>query len=375
MKFEVLSSDLMSHLTAISRVLSSKNAMPILDNFLFVVDEDKLTVTASDGDTTMITSVVIQNVEGTGSFVVPSKTLLEPLKEMPQQQLGIEVDNGNYEIVVNYENGKYNFIGGNAAEYPQQRKLEDDAKTVDLNAQALLSGIASTIFATADDDLRPVMNGIYFDIKEDRIVFVASDSKKLVRIINTTVAPGFESSFILPKKPANLLKNVIGKDTVLCTIVFDSKCAIFKLGDYELSCRLIEGRYPRYDAVIPKNNTNRLTIDRQSFLSVLRRIAVFSNSATNQVKFVLGDNKLVISAQDVDYSTAGTETIACSYDGTPMSIGFRANFLIEILNVISAQDVELLLSDPARAGLVAPVQNNEGEDMLMLIMPMMLTDF
>lgn len=375
MKFEVLSSDLMSHLTAISRVLSSKNAMPILDNFLFVVSADKLTVTASDGDTTMVTSVAIQNVSGSGSFVVPSKTILDPLKEMPQQQLSLEVDNENYEIVVNYENGKYNFIGGNASEYPVQRKLEDDAKTFDMNAQALLSGITSTIFATAEDDLRPVMNGIYFDIKEDRIIFVASDSKKLVRIINTSVAPGFENSFILPKKPANLLKNVIGKETLLCTVTFDSKCAIFKLGDYELSCRLIEGRYPRYDAVIPKNNTNKLTIDRQSFLSVLRRIAVFSNSATNQVKFVLGDNQLTISAQDVDYSTAGTETVTCSYDGTPMNIGFRANFLIEVLNVIGSQEVELLLSDPARAGLVAPVQNNEGEDLLMLIMPMMLTDF
>lgn len=375
MKFEVLSSDLMSHLTAISRVLTSKNAMPILDNFLFVVSADKLTVTASDGDTTMVTSVAIQNVMGTGSFVVPSKTLLDPLKEMPQQQLSIDVDNENYEIVVNYENGKYNFIGGNAAEYPLQRKLESEAKTVDLNAQALLSGITSTIFATADDDLRPVMNGIYFDIKEDRIIFVASDSKKLVRTINSSVAPGFESSFILPKKPANLLKNIISKDCLLCSITFDSKCAIFKLGDYELSCRLIEGRYPRYDTVIPKNNTNRLTIDRQSFLSVLRRIAVFSNSATNQVKFVLSDNSLTISAQDVDYSTAGTETINCSYEGTPMSIGFRANFLIEILNVITAQEVDLLLSDPARAGLVSPVQNNEGEDLLMLIMPMMLTDF
>lgn len=375
MKFEVLSSDLMSHLTAISRVLSSKNAMPILDNFLFVVAPDKLIVTASDGDTTMVTSVAIQNVSGSGSFVVPSKTILDPLKEMPQQQLSIEVDNENYEIVVNYENGKYNFIGGNASEYPVQRKLEDDAKTVDLNAQALLSGITSTIFATADDDLRPVMNGIYFDIKEDRIVMVASDSKKLVRIINTNVAPGFESNFILPKKPANLLKNIIGKEALISTITFDSKCAIFKFGDFELSCRLIEGRYPRYDAVIPKNNTNKLIIDRQSFLSVLRRIAVFSNSATNQVKFVLGENQLTISAQDVDYSTAGTETITCSYEGTPMNIGFRANFLIEILNVISSQEVELLLSDPARAGLVAPVQNNEGEDLLMLIMPMMLTDF
>ena len=375
MKFEVRSSDFVSHLNAISRVLVSKNAMPILDNLLFTISEERLTITASDGDTTMITSLPIQGVEGTGSFVVPSKTIMDPLKEMPQQQLTVEVDNGNYEVIVSYANGKYNFIGGNAAEYPTQKPLEENYKSFDINSQALLNSIQSTLFATADDELRPVMNGIYFDIKEDRVIFVASDSKKLVRLINTSAAPGYESNFILPKKPANLLKNIITKEELLCTVNFDSKSARFLLGDYQLSCRLIEGRYPRYEVVIPKNNTNRLTIDRQSFLTSLRRIAVFSNSATNQVKFDLNPSSLTISAQDVDYSTSGTETITCSYEGMPMSIGFRANFLIEILNTITSQDVEVLLSDPARAGLVAPVQNNEGEQLLMLIMPMMLTDF
>ena len=375
MKFEVLSSDLMSHLAAISRVLLSKNPMPILDNFRFDIGEESLTVTASDGSTTMITSIAIQGVEGNGAFVVPAKTIMDPLKEMPQQQLTIEVDNGNYEVIVSYANGKYNFIGGNAEEYPRIKALEENASTFDVNAQSLLNGIQSTLFATAEDELRPVMNGIYFDIKADRLIFVASDSKKLVRLINETTQPGFESNFILPKKPANLLKNIISKDQLLCTVSFDSKSARFHLGDYELICTLIEGRYPRYEVVIPKNNTNRLTIDRQSFLSALRRIAVFANSATNQVKFDLEASSLTISAQDVDYSTSGTETLTCSYEGTPMSIGFRANFLIEILNTITAQDVEMLLSDPARAGLVAPVQNNDGEKLLMLIMPMMLTDF
>ncbi len=356
MKFEVLSSDLMSHLAAISRVLLSKNPMPILDNFRFEVSEEKLTVTASDGSTTMITSIAIQGVEGNGAFVVPAKTIMDPLKEMPQQQLSIEVDNGNYEVIVSYANGKYNFIGGNADEYPRVKALEENYRSFDINAQALLNGIQSTLFATAEDELRPVMNGIYFDIKADRIIFVASDSKKLVRLINETTEPGFESNFILPKKPANLLKNIISKDQLLCTVCFDSKSARFQLGDYELICTLIEGRYPRYEVVIPKNNTNRLTIDRQLFLSALRRIAVFANSATNQVKFDLDASSLTISAQDVDF-------------------GFRANFLIEILNTITAQDVEVLLSDPARAGLVAPVQNNDGEKLLMLIMPMMLTDF
>lgn len=375
MKFEVLSSDLTSHLNAISRVLASKNAMPILDNFLFAVSADKLTVTASDGDTTMITSVNVSGVEGTGSFVVPAKTIMDPLKEMPQQQLVLEVDNSNYEVIVTYANGAYHFIGGNAAEYPVLKELEPNANRFEINPQSLLNGIQSTIFATAEDDLRPVMNGIYFDIQPEKVTFVASDSKKLVRLINSATAPGFTGSFILPKKPANLLKNIISKDHLLCTVSFDSKSARFQLGDYEMSCRLIDGRYPRYEAVIPKNNTNRLTIDRQLFLSSLRRISVFSNSATNQVKFDLDATQMTISAQDIDFSTSGTETVQCEYNGAPMSIGFRANFLIEILNTITATDVEMLLSDPARAGLVTPVQNNEGEELLMLIMPMMLTDF
>lgn len=375
MRFEINSSDLTGHLNAVSRVLVSKNAMPILDNLLFDLKDGQLKITASDGDTTMITTVPVLSADSDGAFLVPAKTLMDPLKELPQQILAIEVDNDNYEVIVSYNNGKYNFIGGNALEYPVLKGLEADASSFEINAQSLLNGIQSTLFATADDDLRPVMNGIYFDVRDDRVVFVASDSKKLVRLINTTVAPGFTRSFILPKKPAVLLKNVISKDQLLCTITFDTKSARFQLGDYQLSCRLVDGKYPRYEVVIPKNNNNRLTIDRQTFLTSLRRISVFANSATNQVKFVLEPTQLTVSAQDADFSTSGIETLSCSYEGTPMSIGFRANFLIEILNTVTSQEVEMLLSDPARAGLVTPVQGNEGEDLLMLIMPMMLTDF
>mgnify|MGYP003318726571 CR=1 FL=1 len=211
MKFEVLSSDLMSRLNAISRVLSSKNALPILENFLFEVGENKLTVTASDGDSTMITTIDIQNGEGQGKFVVPAKTIIDPLKEMPQQQLLIEVDNGNYEVIVRYSTGKYNFIGGDAAAYPVLKALEAEAKEFEMNPQGLLNGVTCTLFATAEDDLRPVMNGVYFDIKTDRVVFVASDSKKLVRLVNDSVTTNFEGAFILPKKPATLLKGIIGK--------------------------------------------------------------------------------------------------------------------------------------------------------------------
>lgn len=375
MKFQVLSSELLSHLSSISRVLSSKNPMPILENFLFNISGDKLVITASDGDTTMVTSVSLESVEGNGSLVVSPKNLIEPLKEMPQQMILFEVDEDNLEIFVKYDSGKFNFIAGNAKEYPIQKPLEKEALKFTLPASTLLGGIQSTIFATADDDLRPVMNGIYFDIREDQLVFVASDSKKLVRLINNSVKAGFTANFILPKKPANLLKNVISKDAGDATISFDSKSARIEAGDFTVSCRLIDGRFPRYESVIPKNNVNKMTIDRQTLINVLRRVAVFANAATNQVKFDLVQDNVTVSAQDIDFSVSATESVACSYAGAPMAIGFRANFLVEILNTISSAEVEVQLSDPARAALIVPVENAENEDLLMLIMPMMLTDF
>ena len=376
MKFQVLSSDLLSHLSSISRVLASKSAMPILENFLFNVESDKLTITASDGDTTIVTSVNLDSVEGSGSIIISPKNLLEPLKEMPQQEIQFEFDEGNLEIFVTYESGKFNFIAPDtAANYPQQKALDADAQTLVIPAQALATGIQSTFFATADDDLRPVMNGIFFDIRDDQFIFVASDSKKLVRLINTAVKPGFTSNFILPKKPASLLKNIIAKDVEDATITFDSKSAHISVGDYTVSCRLIDGRFPRYESVIPKNNVNKVTIERQSLINVLRRVAVFANAATNQVKFDLTENMLTISAQDIDYSVSATERVSCSYAGVPMAIGFRASYLIEILNTIASAEVEILLSDHARAALIVPVESNENEDLLMLIMPMMLTDF
>ena len=374
MKFQVLSSDLMSHLSAISRVLVSKNSMPILENFLFEIGDNLLKVTASDGDTTMITTIAISEVDGDGRFVVPAKTLLDPLKEMPQQMLSFDIDPGNLVTNVYYANGKYNFIAGNADEYPTLRSMSAETNTFTIPATALLNGIVSTIFAVADDELRPVMNGIYIDVTPESCIFVASDSKKLVRLINSSVKAGFTASFILPKKPANLLKGIVSKDMADAEIQFDSKSARVRIGDYTVICSLIEGKYPRYEAVIPKNNTNCMIIDRQECINTLRRISVFASQATNQVKFELDKDQLTISAADVDYSISGTEKIACSYDSVPMQIGFRANFLIEILNTMPSNEVEFRMAESFRAALIVPVSNNENEDLLMLIMPMQLAD-
>ena len=375
MKFIVSSTALLSHLQAISRVINTKNSMAILDNFLFRLEGNSLTMTASDQETTMTTTIEVLEAEGQGLFAVSAKILLEPLKELPDQPLTFEINDENLEIFLYFQNGKYNFIDVNGDEYPQKSPLSDTAKTFSISSQVLLNGINRTIFATADDELRPIMNGICMDIHPEDIVFVASDSHKLVRCKNDSVQSGIQASFILPKKPANLLKNILPKEAGDVTVSFDDKNACFTLSNFVLNSRLIEGRYPNYASVIPQNNPNRLIIDRALFTNVLRRVSVFSNQASNLVKLQLSENQIVVSAQDIDFSTSAEESISCSYSGDSMGIGFKSVYLIEILNNISSQEVSIELSDPSRAGLILPIENQANEDLLMLLMPMMLTDF
>lgn len=375
MKFIVSSTALLSHLQAISRVINSKNSMAILDNFLFRLEGNTLTMTASDQETTMTTEIEVLEAEGQGLFAVSAKILLEPLKELPDQPLTFEINDENLEIFLYFQNGKYNFIGVNGDEYPQKSPLSADAKTLQMPAQVLLNGINRTLFATGDDELRPIMNGIYIDIHPEDIIFVASDSHKLVRCKNDSIQSGLTSSFILPKKPATLLKNILPKESDDVSITFDDKNAVFTLSNFVLNCRLIEGRYPNYASVIPQNNPNRIIVDRAVFVNVLRRVSVFSDQASNLVKLQLRDNQIQVSAQDIDFSTSAEENVSCNYTGDPMGIGFKSTFLIEILNNISSQEVTIELSDPSRAGLILPAENQPNEDLLMLLMPMMLTDF
>ena len=375
MKFIVSSTALLSHLQAISRVINSKNTMPILDNFLFNLRGNRLTMTASDQETTMTTEIDVIEAEGEGMFAVSAKILLDPLKELPDQPLTFEINDSNLEIFLYFQNGKYNFIGVNGDEYPRKSELGEGAVSLTLSASALLNGINRTLFATADDELRPIMNGIFIDIHPEDAYFVASDSHKLVRYKNVTVKAGIDAAFILPKKPANLLKNILPKEQGDVTITFDNRNARFTLSNFELNCRLIEGRYPNYASVIPQNNPNRLIIDRSSFTNALRRVSVFSSQSSNLVKLQLRNNQVVVSAQDIDYSTSAEESITCSYDGDDMNIGFKSTFLVEVLNNISSQEVSIELSDPSRAGLILPMENQPDEDLLMLLMPMMLNDF
>ena len=296
------------------------------------------------------------------------------MKEIPEQPLSFDLNQESLEICIQYLNGKYNLIGQNADEYPMTPSLGTNAVTVDAEASVILSGINRSLFATADDELRPVMNGIYFDITTENITFVASDGHKLVRN-KTFAAKGNEkAAFILPKKPATLLKNLLPKEQGDIHIAFDDRNAVFTLENYSLTCRLIEGRYPNYNSVIPQGNPHKAIIDRAMFISALRRVSVFSSASSSLIKLRLGNNQIQISAQDIDFSTSAEETFICQYEGNPMNIGFKSTFLIDILNNISSQDVVMELNDPSRAGVIVPVEQDEKEDLLMLLMPMMLND-
>ncbi|MDR1379904.1 MAG: DNA polymerase III subunit beta [Tannerella sp.] len=374
MKFNVSSSALLSALQSISKVIASKNTLPILDSFLFNIEGGKLTITASDSETRLVTSIDVVSADGSGMFAIDAKRLLDPLKELPEQPLVFDINDDSMTVNVDYENGKFNLPGQNGDAYPQQKPLRENAISLALESQILLNGINRALFATADDELRPVMNGIYFDIQTECLTIVASDGHKLMRLSNASIRSGERASFILPKKPANILKNLLPKNSNSVTVVFDENNAYVKTATFEMVCRLIEGRYPNYDAVIPSGNPNRATLDRLSLLTALRRVSVFSNQASGLVKVQLSGNEMVVSAQDIDFSTSAEEKIVCQYTETPLSIGFKASFLIDILTNISSENVILQLADPSRAGVIVPVENEENEDLLMLLMPMMLND-
>ena len=374
MRFDVSCTALLSRLQSISKVIASKNSLPILDSFLFNLEGNLLTITASDAETRLVTTVEVMNAQGSGLFAVSAKILLDPLKELPEQPLTFAIDDNNLEIFIHFQNGKYNFIGQKGDTYPQQKPLNDNAVTTRVDPQMLLNGISRSLFATADDELRPVMNGIYFDFHTDDLTFVASDGHKLVRLRNLSVKSEERASFILPKKPANLLKGLLAKEEDVLTLKFDDNNAYIKCSNFEMVCRLIEGRYPNYNSVIPQENPFNVTIERTAFLNALKRVSVFSNPASSLVKLQLKENEMQISAQDIDFSTSAEERILCNFGGTELNIGFKATYLIEILNNINSDEVVLELADPSRAGLIVPAENEENEDLLMLLMPLMLND-
>ena len=376
MDFVVSSSHLLGHLQLVSKVVGSKNALPILDNLLFDIRDGKLTVTASDLETTLQTTIDLDSNNGSGVIAVDTKKIMEVLKEFSEQPLTFNIDADDLKIEIVSSNGKFTMVGQNGEDFPAIPTIKADKVTrVEIIPDILYSGITSSIFATGEDELRPVMNGIFIELQTSGINFVATDAHKLVKYRRKEVKVDEDASFILPKKPAAILKGVLPKAFSEVTLEFDDKNAMFIFNNFKLICRLVEGVYPNYSTVIPKDNPNKLAVDRVEFISSLKRVAIFSNQASNLVGLAISGNQLRISAQDIDYAIAGQETINCQYDGDEMEIGFKSNFLIEILNNIGTTEVTLELSDPTRAGIVVPKDNdNDSEEVLMLLMPMMINN-
>lgn len=376
MNFVVSSAELFAHLQSINKVISSKNSLPILDNFLFQVEGKNLQVTASDLESTLITKMELSNVEEEGIIAIEAKRLLDILKEFAEQPLTFNIDTKTFNVDVLSQNGKFTLIGQDGNDFPQLPSIKKGkGSKLTISSEILSNGINKSLFATADDELRPVMNGIYIEISPEEMRFVASDAHKLVRYKRFDVETDVTSSFILPKKPASLLKNLLMKGATDVVIEFDEKNAFFNLGDNRLICRLVEGNYPAYNSVIPVDNPNKLNVDRVELINSLKRVSVFSNQATNLIRLKITGNQLTISAQDIDFAISAVERIPCNFDGDAMEIGFKSVFLMEILSNLPTSDVRFELSDPTRAGIILPVEDdNNAEEVLMLLMPMMIND-
>ncbi len=371
MKFSVSSSALLSLLSTTGKVISNKNTLPILDCFLLELSGDRLTVTTSDLETTLIGSITVDSVESEGRIAAP-KQMLDSLKEFAELPLTIDVNDKTWEIKIVWPSGSLSIPGASAVSYPAVPQLSAEKKELSLDVDTLVNGINKTIFATADDELRPVMNGIYLNFQDTSLTFVGTDAHKLVKY-ESALENEVAASFILPKKPANLLKNMLLKEEDAIGVGFDSKNAVFQLKNLTLVCRLIEGNYPNYNAVIPTANPNKVLVDRIGLLNGIRRVAVCSNPTTNLIRMDIDDNRIALTAQDLDFSMSANETLSCSYEGMAISIGFKSTFLVEILANMDTPTVVIELADSTRAGVFKPVYDDKQmSSTLMLLMPMMI---
>ena len=373
MKFTVSSSALLSVLSTTGKVINNKNSLPILEHFLMELKGGQLRVTASDSETTLIGTLDVENVEREGMVAAPAKVLLDVLKECSEMPLTFDVNEGTWEIKITWHSGGSSVPGANPVSYPTNKTLAEDKNEITVDVDTLVNGINKTIFATADDDFKPMMNGVFFNIEPSAITYVATDAHKLVKF-TAEHQNNVAASFILPKKPANLLKSMLLKEEEDVNISFDQSNAVFTLKNYTLICRLIEGNYPNYNAVIPAANPNKMLIDRIEFLNGIKRVAVCANSATNLIRLDIADNKLTLTAQDVNFYVSANESLNCSYDGVPISIGFKSIFLVEILANIETPTVLVELADSTRAGVFKPVYDDvQSTSTLMLLMPMVIS--
>lgn len=374
MKFVVSSNTMLTRLQAVSKVIGGKPVQPILDNILLVAADSILYATASDKETTMEAKIELESLEEEGKITIPAKILLDILKEFPEQPLTFDINTGTNEVKIISERGEFSVPGESAEDYPLQAGSGESNTELTSKCGLILEGIVKSIFATANDDLRPVMNCILVEMSEENFTFVASDAHKLVRYKRFDAkSENGQYSLILPKKPALMLKNILPKDDSELKISFNDKMACFVFGNYKMTSTLVEGRFPNYNSVIPQNNPKKIIIEKKELYNSLRRVSVMANQASNLVKFDVSNGQIVVSAQDVDYSMSGHETLTCQYEGDSIAIGFKSPFVLEILSNITSENVVLELSDPTRPGLFLPFENEDGEeDLLMLLMPMMV---
>lgn len=376
MKFNVSSKTLYSYVSAVSKVINSKNALTVLNNFLFELNDNTLTITASDLENTLVASLEVMNAEGEGKFCVDARRIVDLLKEMPDQGMEFTINDDNLSVEIKYNNGNYAFIALNGNEYPSNEDATDADGVFKFTypADQILKGIDNTLFAVGNDDLRPQMMGILWDIKPDSITFVATDTRKLVRYRNSVGEPGFEGSFILPVKPATVIKNVFAKESEI-KVTVSPKSVTFESAAYKFNCRFIKGSFPDYNRVIPTNNPYVIAVDRHSFLNAVRRVGVFVDQGHGLVKFKIESDKMTLRATDNNFCTSAREEVPCDFTGKEMVIGFSAPYLIEISGTISTDDLVIKLSDPSRPGVFLPSDEKEGDELLMLLMPMTVTDF
>ena len=375
MQFTLSSGTLNARLQTLSRVINSKNTISILDCFLFEIADNTLTITASDNENVMQSTIELDDCSGDGRFALSNRTILNAVKELPEQPLNFNVNEDDLTLEIDYLNGSFNFTAQPAEEYPVAPEIQDNLTTITLDSAVLSENISRSLFATAQDEIRPVMGGIYFDLLPDSLTIVATDGHKLVRNrVLSVFAEESTASFILPQKPAQLLKGVLAKNDGDVEIRFDNRSAEMRYADGMLRCRLIEGRYPNSNSVIPTANTNCVTIDRKALMSALKRVLPFASESSQLVRFHIEKSLLRLTAEDIDFATSAKESLICDYDGATMDIGFKGSAIYDILNCLISEEVKIQLADPSRAGVIVPVTQPEDQEILMLIMPMLLND-
>ncbi len=374
MKFTVNSAILSQRLQTLGRVISAKNSMPILGNFFFALKDNQLTVMASDNEIVLTTVIDLVASEGEMEFTLNAKTAQDAIKEIPEQPLEFCVDDNTLEITVYYQNGSYSLMGDSADQYPLPKPMDERLTMLLVANSFLYNSINRALFAAGNDPLRPVMNGVYFDQKTDGLCIVASDGRKLACTRMPNITSERASNFNLPQKPSNIFKNILVKETGETVIRFTDREAELKTEHYTMTCRLIEGRFPNYGSVIPQNNPNEMTVNRPALLAALRRIMVFSNAGSPLVKFRIEPGRLEISTKDVDYRRSGVETMLCDFNNSSLELGFKGPLLMELLNNMDNDEVVFKMADPSRASIVVPAQQAEDEEVVMLIMPMMISE-